>query len=182
MTHTNVTEIEGVKLAWGIYSKNLRGYFIKFNHDDLLHEKLNSVAVSINPKVGTIRGIDFQIEPFAEQKIVSCIQGSTFEVIIDIRPSSKSFGKIITFELSRKDAKQVYLPDCVAHRFQTLMPETSVQYFLMSQYSPEYSYSIDSFGDLGINCPLKELSISDKGTRTVSLTYEAQKYAESLNG
>ena len=100
VTHTNVTEIEGVKLAWGIYSKDLRSYFIKFHHDDLTHEKLNSVAVSINPKVGTIRGIDFQIEPFAEEKIFSCIQGSTFEVIIDIRPSSKSFGKIITFELS----------------------------------------------------------------------------------
>lgn len=61
------------------------------------------------------------------------------------------------------------------------MPETIVQYFLMSQYSPEYSYSIDPFGDLGIDCPLKELSISDRDTHAVSLTYEAQKYAESLN-
>lgn len=181
MSHINLTDIDGVKLIQTISSNDSRGRFIKFHPDNFLQEKLDSVAVSINPKAGTIRGIHLQIEPFAEEKIVTCLQGSTFEVIIDIRPNSKSFGKIATFELSRENANQVYLPKGIAHGFQTLMPETIVQYFLTSRYSLESSYSIDPFSDLGIDWPLKELSISEKDTQGVSLTYAAKMYAESLN-
>ena len=180
MSFINVTEIEGVKLVETIYSNDSRGRFIKFHPEEFLHKKLESVAVSINPKAGTIRGIHLQVEPFAEEKIISCIQGSTFEVIVDIRPNSKSFGKVATFELSQENTNQVYLPKGVAHGFQTLLPETIVHYFLTSQYSPESSYSIDPFGDLGIDWPIKEFSISEKDTNGVSLEYAAQKYAESL--
>lgn len=180
MSQINATDIEGVKLVHANYSNDSRGRFIKFHPDEFLHRKLDSVAVSINPKAGTIRGIHLQVEPFAEEKIVSCIQGSTFEVIVDVRPGSKSFGKVATFELSQENAKQVYLPKGVAHGFQTLLPETIVHYFLTSHYSPESSYSIDPFGDLGIDWPIKDLSISEKDTKGVSLEYAAQKYAESL--
>ena len=182
MSHFDLSDIEGVKLIQAFSSSDSRGLFIKLHPENFLHAKLDSVAVSINPKAGTIRGIHFQIEPFAEEKIVTCIQGSTFEVIIDIRPKSKSYAKIATFELSQENANQVYLPKGVAHGFQTLMPDTIVQYFLTSQYSPESSFSIHPFGDLGIEWPLKELSISEKDAQGVSLAYAAQKYAESLNG
>ena len=182
MSYIELSDIEGVKLVQAVSSSDSRGLFVKFHPKNFLHSKLDSVAVSINPKAGTIRGIHFQIEPFAEEKIVTCIQGSTFEVIIDIRPKSKSFGKIATFELSRENANQVYLPKGIAHGFQTIMPDTIVQYFLTSQYSPEFSYSIHPFGDLGIEWPLKELSISKKDAQGVSLAYAAQKYAESLHG
>ena len=182
MSSIDFSNIEGVKLGQAVSSSDSRGRFIKFHPENFLHDKLDSVAVSINPKVGTIRGIHFQIEPFAEEKIVTCIQGSTFEIIIDIRPGSKSFGKIATFELSQENANQVYLPKGVAHGFQTLMSNTIVQYFLTSQYSPESSYSIDPFGDLGIDWPLKERSVSEKDAQGVSLAYAAEKYAESLSG
>lgn len=182
MSYIELSDIEGVKLFQAVSSSDSRGLFIKFHPENYLHSKLDSVAVSISPKAGTIRGIHFQIEPFAEEKIVTCLQGSTFEVIIDIRPKSKSFGKIVTFELSRENANQVYLPKGVAHGFQTIMPDTIVQYCLTSHYSPESSYSIHPFGDLGIEWPLKELSISEKDAQGVSLAYAAQKYAESLNG
>jgi len=182
VSYINLTDIEGVKLFQAVSSSDSRGQFIKFHPENFLQDTLNSVAVSINPKAGTIRGIHLQIEPFAEEKIVTCIQGSTYEVIVDVRPNSRSFGKIVTFELSLENTHQVYIPKGVAHGFQTLMPATIVQYFLTSQYAPEYSYSIDPFGELGIDWPLKELSISDRDTRGVSLTYAAQKYAESLNG
>jgi dTDP-4-dehydrorhamnose 3,5-epimerase len=180
VSQINATDIEGVKLVEATYSNDSRGRFIKFHPGEFLHRKLDSVAVSINPRAGTIRGIHLQVEPFAEEKIVSCIQGSTFEVIVDIRPNSKSFGKVATFELSQENAKLVYLPKGVAHGFQTLLPGTIVHYFLTSHYSPESSYSIDPFGNLGIDWPIKELSISEKDTKGVSLEYAAQKYAESL--
>ena len=181
VSYIELSDIEGVKLVQAFSSSDSRGLFIKFHPENFLHSKLDSIAVSINPKAGTIRGIHLQIEPFAEEKIVTCIQGSTFEVVIDIRPNSKSFGKIATFELSRESANQVYLPKGVAHGFQTLIPDTIIQYSLTSKYSPESSYSIDPLGDLGIDWPLKELSISEKDAQGVSLAYAAQKYAESLN-
>lgn len=181
MSHINPTDIEGVKLAQAISSSDSRGLFMKFHPEELFRDELSSVAVSINPKAGTIRGIHLQVEPFAEEKIVTCLQGSTFEVIIDIRPNSKSFGKVATFELSRENANQIYLPKGIAHGFQTLMPETIVQYFLTSQFSLESSYSIDPFSDLGIDWPLKELLISEKDRQGVSLTYAVQMYVESLS-
>ena len=181
MSFISVAEIEGVKLIEAICSTDSRGSFIKFNPENFLSEKSLSVAVSINPKAGTIRGLHFQVEPFAEEKIISCIQGSTFEAIVDVRPHSRSFGKVATFELSQENAKHVYLPKGIAHGFQTLLPDTIVHYFLTSQYSPESSYSIDPLGDIGINWPISELYISEKDTNGVSLEYAVQKYSDSLN-
>lgn len=175
-----LSDIEGVKLVKAVSSSDSRGLFLKFHPLILLHSMLDSVAVSINPRAGTIRGIHFQVEPFAEEKIVTCIQGSVFEVIIDIRPNSKSFGKIATFELSQDSSSQVYLPKGVAHGFQTTMPNTIVQYILTSQHSPKSSYSINPLGDLDIKWPQKDFLISEKDAQGVSLAYAAEKYAESL--
>jgi dTDP-4-dehydrorhamnose 3,5-epimerase len=176
-----VSEIDGVMLIKAKHTTDLRGSFVKFQPDYLLNEKVNSVAVSINPKVGTIRGIHLQVEPFAEEKIITCIQGSTFEVIVDVRPNSKSFGLFATFELSQESAEQIYLPKGIAHGFQTLSPNTIVHYVLTSQFSPESSYSINPFGDLGIEWPIKERIVSEKDTRGVTFELAAQKYAKSLN-
>jgi dTDP-4-dehydrorhamnose 3,5-epimerase len=172
--------IEGIEVNKVAYFSDLRGIFIKFEPKKFIDTRFTTVATSINPLVGTIRGIHLQVEPYAEEKIVTCIQGSTFEVIIDLRPNSRSFGKIATFELSQENRLQVYLPKGIAHGFQTLTPQTIVQYCLTSQYSPEFSYSIDPFGDVEIAWPLKEVSISEKDVRGVSVSFAAQKYAESL--
>ena len=180
MSDIDFIEIEGVQLVNAFSTSDSRGSFVKFFPGNLLFEKLDSVAISTNPKVGTIRGIHFQIEPFAEEKIISCIQGSTYEVIVDLRPNSKTVGKIATFELSKENAKQVYLPKGIAHGFQTLMPETIVHYFLTSQYSSESSYTIDPFGDINIQWPISEHSISVKDLKGIPLGYAVQKYAESL--
>lgn len=174
------TEIEGVQLIETISSVDPRGKFFKFHPDGLLADKLSSVAVSINPREGTIRGLHFQVEPFAEEKIVSCIQGSTFEVIVDIRVDSKTFGKVATFELSQENAKHVYLPKGIAHGFQTLLPETIVHYFLTSEYSAKFSYAIDPLGDLDIDWPIKNYLISEKDGMGVTLDYAARKYSEAF--
>ncbi len=177
----DVTGIEGVKIVNANASSDFRGSFIKFESESLLFEKLGDVAVSINPRAGTIRGLHFQVEPYAEEKIVSCIQGSAFEVIADLRPNSTSFGKFATLELSQKDFRQVYLPKGIAHGFQTLSPDTIIHYFLTSRYSPEFSYSIDPFGGLNIQWPIKDFVISEKDKNGLSIEYAAQKFAESLH-
>jgi restriction endonuclease S subunit len=93
VSRIDIQEIEGVRIIPAHSYIDLRGNFIKFDSESLLVEKLGNVAISINPRVGTIRGIHFQVEPFAEEKIISCIQGSVFEVVVDLRPNSMSFGR-----------------------------------------------------------------------------------------
>jgi dTDP-4-dehydrorhamnose 3,5-epimerase len=177
----SVHEIQGVQISQVEVHHDSRGKFLKsFPSKVLLHE-LNSVAVSINPLRGTVRGIHFQVEPYSEEKIVQCIQGSTFEVIIDLRPASKSFSKIATFELSAENRSQVYLPKGIAHGFQTLASNTIVHYCLTSSFSPENSYSIDPLGGLSIDWPLPFNLMSEKDANGVTLMAAAQKYSDSLN-
>lgn len=180
MSKIQVTEIEGVRLSKSISVSDPRGSFIKIQPNHEFQNQLNSVATSINPKLGTIRGLHFQTGPFAEEKIITCIQGAIFDVIVDIRPLSKSFGMWATFELSFRNRHQVFLPKGIAHGFQTLEPNTIVHYCLSASYSSESSYSINPFGDIGIVWPLKEFSISEKDATGVSLAIAAQKYSDSI--
>ena len=154
MKNIPVTEIEGVRVTESNSASDSRGTFIKIQPSLEFTDGLDSVATSINPKVGTIRGLHFQIPPYAEEKIITCIQGSVFELIVDIRPESKTFGKFATFELNAENGIQVYLPIGIAHGFQTLQPDTIIHYCLSAAYSPEFAYSIDPFGELAINWPL----------------------------
>ena len=180
MTQISVTEIEGVRIAKSVLTSDPRGTFIKVEPTKELENTLGGVGVSLNPNLGTIRGLHFQIEPFTEEKIVICIQGTIFDVILDIRPHSKTFGKFATFELSSNNRLQVYLPKGIAHGFQTLQPDTIIQYCLTSSYSRESAFSIDPFSDIGINWPLKEFSISDRDANGLSLEVAAKKYAQAL--
>lgn len=180
MTNIQVNEFEGVRVTKSISASDSRGTFIKVHPFSEFEHGLNSVAISINPRLGTIRGMHFQIEPFAEEKIITCIQGSVFDVIVDIRPRSQTFGKWATYELSAKNGVQAYLPKGIAHGFQTLQPHTIIQYCLSTNYSPESAYSIDPFGELKINWPMKDFIISEKDVGGISLSTAAKKYAQSL--
>ena len=180
MKSVQVSEIEGVRVTKSISASDSRGIFIKVHPIREFELGLDSVAISISPTLGTIRGMHFQIEPFAEEKIITCIQGSVFDVLVDIRPQSQTFGKWATFELSAKNGVQAYLPKGIAHGFQTLEPDTIIQYCLSASYSPESAYSIDPFGEVGINWPMTEFSISEKDASGISFSTAAYKYAQSL--
>jgi len=173
-------EIDGVRVTKSQFSSDFRGKFIKIEPNLEFRNGLDSVAVSINPISGTIRGLHFQITPRAEEKIVTCIQGSVFDVIVDIRPDSKTYGKYSTIELDASSGIQVYLPIGIAHGFQTLQPDTIMQYCLSTPYSPTFAFSINPFGELDIDWPIKEFSISEKDASGLSLSTAASKYAESL--
>ncbi len=180
MSRIDISDIEGVKLVDPVTHYDLRGSFTKYHPKRYLHENLSSIAISHNPKVGTIRGIHLQIEPFAEEKLVSCIQGSIFDVLVDLRPNSKSFGKFAAIELNQENNLQVFLPKGIAHGFQSLSPNSIVQYILTSEHSPACSISINPFGNLEIDWPVTDFTISEKDSLGVSLMYAAKKYADSL--
>ena len=174
-----ISQIQGVKFSSIDKFHDFRGTFIKTSPDDFLEGKEFSIALSLNPKAGTIRGIHFQIEPFAEEKLISCIQGSTFEIIIDLRPDSVTCGQIATFELSEQNNLQVYLPKGIAHGFQTITSNTIVHYCLTSEFSRGASFAINPLDDINIEWPISDYLISDKDSQGISLETAILRYSQS---
>ena len=139
------------------------------------------ISISKNINIGTTRGLHYQEAPKDETKVVTCIAGLIFDVIVDLRESSGSFGKYLAVHLGpESDFQGLYNPNGFAHGFQTLLPETIIHYALSASYSPESSFSINPFGELGIDWPLKTQLVSDRDSEGVPFKIGAQKYAESL--
>ncbi len=172
--------MDGVRIIQTQAVTDPRGTFTKFCPDKEFVSSLDSVAVSLNPIPGTIRGLHFQIEPCAEEKIVTCIQGSILDVIVDLRPGSITQGKWASLELNAIHPSQLYLPKGIAHGFQTIEPNSIIHYCLSSPYSPESSFSINPFNELEIEWPIKKFIISDKDTNGISISLAIQKYTASL--
>ena len=180
MLYRKVPEIESVRVAQLTSATDSRGSFVKFHPLREFENSLDSIAFSVNPSVGTIRGMHFQVEPFAEEKLVTCAQGRIFDVAVDLRPNSETFGMWTSFELSATNTLQLYLPKGIAHGFQTLEPNSIVHYTLSSSYSPDFSFTIDPLGDLEIDWPIEVNSISERDRGGISLSAAGKKYADSL--
>lgn len=91
---------------------------------------------SFTAKKGTIRGMHFQLPPFSEIKLVRCIAGAVFDVIIDLRKNSPTFLRWIGVELSAINRKMIYIPEGFAHGFQALENETELLYHHSQFYQP----------------------------------------------
>jgi dTDP-4-dehydrorhamnose 3,5-epimerase len=100
-----------------------------------LHADFVQQSISFNPKPGTVRGMHWQIEPFAEEKLIRATRGAIFDVIVDIRPSSETYKQWYGVELSQTNRRQIYIPKGFAHGFQTLVPDTEVLYEMTTRYN-----------------------------------------------
>ena len=180
MLSKQVGEISGVKILKTFSAIDARGNFSKIQLNKEFKRPLDSVAFSVNPMAGTIRGLHFQIEPFAEEKLITCIQGSIFDVIVDLRPHSSTHGKWVSFELCATNSRQLYLPKGVAHGFQTLVPDSIIHYCLSSPYSRESSFAINPLGDLEIPWPIEKYIVSERDANGLSSSDAGQKYSLSL--
>jgi len=98
--------------------------------------------VSFSRRKGTLRGMHFQIAPFAEAKLVRCTSGSIHDVIIDLRPASPTFRQHFAVELSAENRKMLYIPEEFAHGFQTLKDDTEVFYQMSQSYSAEHARGV----------------------------------------
>ena len=87
---------------------------------------------------GTVRGLHFQRPPMAEVKMVRCLKGAIFDVMVDLRAGSSSFGHWTALELTAENRSMAYIPEGFAHGFQTLSPETELLYFHSQVYSPAH--------------------------------------------
>lgn len=119
---------------------------------------------SLSKKVGTVRGLHFQKEPFGQAKLVKCSKGKIFDVVVDLRKNSSSYGKWYGIELSPENGIQLFIPVGLAHGFMTLEPNTEITYKCSNIYSPSSEGSLRwNDPDIGIDWPLNiNPSISEK--------------------
>ena len=107
-----------------------------------LETAIAQCSTSFNKRKGTLRGMHYQLPPFAETKLVRCTRGSMFDVIIDLRSESPTFTRHFAVVLTADDRKTMYVPIGFAHGFQTLEDDTEVLYQISEFYSPEHSHGV----------------------------------------
>ena len=157
-----------------------RGWFIKGFSDKILASvgsgfKLVETNFSFSANKGTIRGLHFQIDDAAETKILTCILGSIFDIAVDIRKNSPTFGKCWQFDLNFKSPILVVIPEGFAHGFQTLEDNTSLIYLTTQFYSQDDERGINYLEPLvGIQWerPPAAISIKDHDIPFLSNTFK----------
>jgi dTDP-4-dehydrorhamnose 3,5-epimerase len=147
-----------------------RGFFEEtYNASNFSSYGIDTVFVqdnhSLSGTVGTVRGLHFQAPPRAQAKLVRCGRGRLFDVAVDIRKGSPTFGQWVGEELSFENGRMMLVPVGFAHGFMTLEPETEIIYKCSDTYAPETEGAIRwDDPDVGINWPLDlaEPQLSDK--------------------
>lgn len=143
-----------------------RGSFEKIVSHDFFPEfcqtpKFLQVNISRNDVAGTLRGLHVQTRPYLESKVISCLTGSAFDVLLDLRRESPTFGKTTSLVLNPLSNLVIVAPG-VAHGFQTLKDDTSLLYLHSEDYKPDLASGV-RYDDatLDIAWPLEVTSISD---------------------
>lgn len=145
-----------------------RGFFSEtYNFRELARHGIGLAFVqdnhSLSIEKGTLRGLHFQAPPAAQAKLVRVVSGAVFDVAVDIRAGSPSFGQHVSCELSACNWEQIYIPVGFAHGFCTLEPNTEVIYKVTQYYAPSHDCGLQ-WNDpaLGIDWPVSDPLLSEK--------------------
>ena len=135
------TALDGVWLIDPEPHADERGYFMRIFCETELAEQgiphhCAQASLSHNLRAGTIRGLHFQWPPSGEDKLVRCVAGSVFDVIVDLRPHSATFARHLIVELSAENGRAVFIPHGCAHGFQSLVNGATVLYQMDEAYRP----------------------------------------------
>ncbi|WP_027415577.1 dTDP-4-dehydrorhamnose 3,5-epimerase [Aneurinibacillus terranovensis] len=145
-----------------------RGYFMESYNEKTLNDlgiTYNFIQdnQSLSVETGVLRGLHYQLNPKAQTKVVRVLTGAIYDVVVDIRKSSPTFGQWQGFILSEDNKRQLVVPKGFAHGFCTIVPNTQVMYKVDEYYSPEHDRGI-LWNDpaLGIDWPTSNPILSEK--------------------
>lgn len=174
----NKTPLEGAYTIELEKRGDERGFFARlFCEKEFQTHGLESKFVQINNSSsstkGTLRGMHFQIAPAGEVKVVRCIKGALYDVIVDLRPNSPTFKKWFGVELSAENRTMMYVPKGFAHGFVTLTDDVEAFYLVTEFYAPEQERGL-RYNDPAINIqwPITPTEISDKDKSWPDLNQE----------
>ena len=134
-----IIEMEPIKDERGVFARS-------WCKEEFKQQGLNcdlvQCNISFNKKKGTLRGMHYQCAPHEEVKLVMCLRGAVYDVIIDLRAKSDTYKQWISIELTSENRKMLYVPEGFAHGFQTLEDDTEVFYQMSEFYHPECASGI----------------------------------------
>ena len=162
------TSIEGLKVVQRKPNPDDRGFLSRlYCVDDFklmgVHKPISQINHTLTNRMGVIRGMHYQLPPFAEVKLVSCIKGEIFDVAVDLRKDSPTYLKWHAELLNEKNQNSFLIPEGFAHGFQTLSNDCELIYLHTAPYSNEHERGIN-YADKKINIswPLDISEISDR--------------------
>jgi dTDP-4-dehydrorhamnose 3,5-epimerase len=162
------TKLKGAYVIKPERLEDERGFFARiFCQEEFERHGLNprivQCSISFNKQKATLRGMHYQAAPYEEAKLVSCVRGAIYDVIIDLRPDSSAYCQWFGVELSAENRDMLYVPEGFAHGFQTLVDDTVVLYQISEFYRPESAHGV-RWDDpaFGIKWPLPNSAISKK--------------------
>ncbi|MFC3750507.1 dTDP-4-dehydrorhamnose 3,5-epimerase [Paenibacillus sp. GCM10012306] len=164
-------KLQGASLLEPVVHGDNRGFFMESYNQQTMH----SIGIkhefiqdnhSLSAEVGVLRGLHYQLNPKAQTKLIRVLSGVIYDVIVDVRRNSPTFGQWIGVILSEHNKRQLLVPKGFAHGFCTLVPNTQVLYKVDEYYSPEHDRGIQ-WNDpaLGIDWPVTNPILSDKDQR-----------------
>jgi dTDP-4-dehydrorhamnose 3,5-epimerase len=170
-------DIQGAWLAESPVWSDDRGFFREWfkseNIEQVIGRDFNVEQANISSSTkGTVRGIHYSLAAKGQAKWVACVSGLIKDVIVDIRPNSKTYGKWIEVELSGISGNAVLIGEGLGHGFVSLADVSTVAYLVSSPFSPAEEFEINPLDQaIGINwgLPLSELKISEKDKNALTL-------------
>lgn len=150
-----------------------RGWFYEAYNQKLFDFTFNSIQDnhSCSELKGTLRGLHLQMAPYEQAKLIRVLKGKIFDVVVDLRPESKKYLQVSTFELDSNKKDLLFVPKGFAHGFMTLEDNTEVYYKVDEIYSKEHEVTI-LYNDSHLKIPwpvIKEIILSEKDSKGIPL-------------
>lgn len=162
------TAVDGAKIVRTEAHSDARGWFARiFCVEEFAQQGLETTIAQINlaetSQAGTVRGLHYQLPPAHEAKLVRCVAGAIYDVVVDVRRGSATFGRWVGVELTAPEGHALFVPPGCAHGYQALTHDARALYQASAPYTPELERGIHHADpEIGIAWPLPPVDVSDK--------------------